>query len=85
MPHVPFKPLARSQRSLRSVGAHGPAIRQFAARRTSDRPLLVAGSLLMLGLIPVAAYASKRAFGRPHSAEAPAMVLPRNQEWYPWE
>lgn len=85
MPNVPFKPLARSQESLRAVGSRGPALKHFASRQTHDRPLLVAGWLLALGLIPVAAYASKRAFGRPHVAEAPEMQLPRNQEWYPWE
>jgi len=85
MANVAFKSLARGQLSLRAVGSRAPGLRQFASRQTQDRPLLVAGSLLALGLIPVAAYASRRAFGGPHAADAPDMELPRNQEWYPWE
>lgn len=82
MPYVQFNPLVRGQESLRAVGSRGPALKQLASKGAHDRPLLVAGSLLALGLIPVAAYASKRAFGRPHTAEAPEMALPRNMEWY---
>ncbi|MEZ4552370.1 MAG: hypothetical protein R3B59_00505 [Dehalococcoidia bacterium] len=85
MPNVQIKPLARTHESLRLVGASGPAIRQFASRRTHDRPLLLAGSLLALGLIPVAAFASRRAFGRPHGSVAAEAALPRNLEWYPFE
>ncbi|HRC61946.1 MAG TPA: hypothetical protein PLX85_01820 [Dehalococcoidia bacterium] len=83
MRNVHLNPLVRSHGSLRVVGSRGPAIRQFASRQTHDRPLLVAGSLLVLGLLPVAAYASRRAFGRPQPDAAE--LLPRNQEWYPWE
>jgi hypothetical protein len=64
---------------LQSMRTGAPALRQFASRQTHDRPYLVAGSLIALGLIPMAAYASWRVFGR-HGV--PNDMLPRNQEWY---
>ncbi|MGE0228582.1 MAG: hypothetical protein AB7I38_07455 [Dehalococcoidia bacterium] len=85
MPNVQINPLARTHESLRFVGASGPAIRRFASRRTHERPLLVAGSLLALGLIPVAAFASRRAFVRLHGPVVSEAALPRNMEWYPFE
>jgi hypothetical protein len=76
----------RSQRPeiterLQSVRVNAPALRQFASKQTHDRPFLVAGSLIALGLIPMAAFASRRMLTRGH-APAAAHLLPRNQEWY---
>lgn len=86
MPTVHFNTLARNHRPLRGVRSRGPLLRQFASKQGHDRPLLVAGSLIALGLLPVAAYASKRAFGRSHvTAPMAELVLPRNQEWYAGE
>jgi hypothetical protein len=86
------------EKRLHSMRATAPALRDFASKQTHDRPYLVAGSLIALGLIPMAAYASRRVFGRHTSmvealprnqewytgdyAMAPTMLLPRNQEWY---
>ena len=69
-----------------SVREHAPALKQFASRQTRERPLLIAGSLVALGIIPVAAFASRRVLNRTHLATPAAEIeLPRNQEWYPWE
>jgi len=67
---------------LQFVRVNAPALKQFASRRTHDRPFLVAGSLIALSLIPMAAYASRRVFGRGHASTPTAThLLPRNQEW----
>lgn len=85
MKSVQFAPIRlHKQENLQSVRAQGPALREFASRQTRDRPLLVAGSLVAIGMIPLAAYASRKVFGRPHPMSI-ERELPRNQEWYPWE
>lgn len=66
-----------------SVRERGPILKAFASRQTHERPLLIAGSLVALGLIPMAAYVSRRELGRTRvQVRAPEIVLPRNQEWY---
>jgi hypothetical protein len=86
MKSVQFAPIKlHGHDSLQSVRAQGPALRQFASKQTRERPLLIAGSLVALGMIPMAAYASRKVFGRPHAALSPTVELPRNQEWYAGE
>jgi hypothetical protein len=87
MKPVQFAPIKLHRHdSLHSMRAQGPALKEFASKQTRERPLLIASSLIALGLLPMAAYASRRVFGRTHS-QLPAadMTLPRNQEWYPYE
>ncbi len=87
MKPVQFSPIKlHTQESLQSMRAQGPALKEFASKQTRERPLLIASSLIALGVIPMAAYASRRVFGRTQSPLPGAeMALPRNQEWYPGE
>lgn len=87
MKPVQFAPIKlHTHESLQSMRAQGPVLKEFASKQTRERPLLIASSLIALGVIPMAAYASKRVFGRTQSQlTATEMTLPRNQEWYTGE
>jgi hypothetical protein len=86
MKPVQFAPIkVHPHDSFQSMWAQGPALKQFASKQKRERPLLIAGSLVALGVIPMAAYASRRVFGRPHVLPVVEIELPRNMEWYPWE
>lgn len=81
---VQIHPPARVHAPHRAAALRGQALSQFATRQAHERPLVIAGSLLALGLIPVAAFASRKALTRRQHDAASAIELPRNLEWYPW-
>ena len=69
--------------SLRPYVIAALADRDDAAR---ERPMLVVGSLIALGVLPMAAFMTRKALSRPHTMPAAFEVtLPRNQEWYTGE
>lgn len=81
---VQILPLHGAHAPQRAAALRGQALGQFAARQAHERPLVIAGSLLALSLIPVAALASRRALTRRQHDAASSVELPRNLEWYPW-
>lgn len=74
-----------ADRPLQAVRSSAPAIRDFATKQTRERPIVVAGSLVALGVLPMVAFMTKKVLSRPHSMPAVEMSLPRNQEWYTGE
>ena len=65
--------------------AQGPALKEFASKQTRERPMLVAGSLLALTVLPMAAFMTRKVLTRPHTMAALEVTMPRNQEWYTGE
>lgn len=82
---VQILPLHRGDAPHGAAALRGQALSQFATRQAHERPLVIAGSLLALSLIPVAALASRRALTRRQHDARSAVELPRNLEWYTGE